>query len=60
MFQRILYQDWQLLFPVAAFVAAAGFFGVVIWRALRMKRGQLERFARMPLEEDSPASVRHE
>jgi cbb3-type cytochrome oxidase subunit 3 len=60
MFQRILYEDWQLVIPVVALAAVAGFFGLVIWRALRMKRGQLERLARMPLDDDSPASARHE
>lgn len=60
MFQRILYEDWQLVFPVVAFAAAASIFGLVIWGALRMKRPQLERFARMPLEDDAPPSARHE
>ena len=60
MFQRILYEDWQLVIPVVALATAVGFFGLVTWRVMRMKRGQLERFARMPLEDDSPASARHE
>ena len=60
MFQRLLYEDWQLVFPVVAFAVAAGVFGLVVWRALRMKRPQLERLARLPLDDDSPASARHE
>jgi hypothetical protein len=60
MFQRILYEDWQLVFPLVAFVAAVAIFLVMSWRALRMKRAQVDRLARLPLEEDGPASTRHD
>jgi len=60
MFQRVIYEDWQLVFPIVAFGAAAAIFAVMVWRAVRMKHAQLDRFARMPLEDDAPASDRHE
>jgi len=56
MFQRILYEDRQLVFPIVAFTAAAAFFVVMSWRALRMKRPQVERLARMPLEAENTKS----
>jgi hypothetical protein len=59
-FQRVIYQDWQLVFPIVAFAAAAAVFAIVVVRAIRMKRAELDRFARMPLEEESPATARHE
>ncbi len=52
MFDRIIYADWHVVFPVVAFLAAAGIFAAICWRALRMKRGEVERFARLPLEDD--------
>jgi hypothetical protein len=60
MFQRVSYEDWQLAFPIVAFGAAAAIFAAVVWRAMRMKRPQLERLARMPLEDDSPMIDRHD
>ena len=54
MFHRILYEDWQLVFPVVALAFAFAFFGVMCWRAVRMKREQVDHFSRLPLEtEDS-------
>lgn len=63
MFHRVLYEDWQLVFPVVAFAAAIGFFAVMSWRALRMRREQADRFARLPLDDDArrpPVSISHE
>jgi flagellar biogenesis protein FliO len=53
MFQRVFYEDWQLVFPFVAFAAAVAFFCAVIWRAVRMQRRQLDRLARMPLEDEA-------
>ena len=53
MFQRIIYADWHAVFPIAAFIVAAVFFTVMSWRALRMRRPEVERFARMPLEDEA-------
>ncbi len=50
MFRRILYEDWQLVFPVMALVVASCIYLVAGWRAARMKPAQSDRFARMPLE----------
>ena len=60
MFQRVNYENWQLLIPIVAFGAAAAFFVAVVWRALRLKRAHVNRLARMPTEDDSSASARHE
>jgi hypothetical protein len=60
MFQRVIYENWQLVFPIVAFGAAVAICCVVIWRVVHMQRGQLDRLARMPLEDDAPISDRHE
>jgi hypothetical protein len=60
MFDRVIYADWHVVFPLVAFLAAAGFFAVMSWGALRMKRADVERFARLPLDDDPPGSSRHE
>ncbi len=57
MFDRIIYADWHVVFPVIAFLAAATFFTVMSWRALRMKRTDVERLARLPLQDDAARSA---
>lgn len=51
MFRRIVYEDWQLIFPVMALVVASVIYVVAGWRAARMKPVQSERLARLPLED---------
>lgn len=52
MFHRIVYEDWQLIFPVVALAVATCVYVAAGWRAARMKPAQSERLARMPLETD--------
>jgi hypothetical protein len=50
MFYRIVYENWQLVFPVVALVVASSIFIAAGWRAARMKPDQAERLARLPLD----------
>ena len=50
MLRRIIYEDWQLIFPVVALAVAACVYLVAAWRASRMKPAQTERLARLPFE----------
>ena len=52
MFQRIIYEDWQLIFPVVALAVASLVYLAAGWRAARMKPEQLARLARLPLEKE--------
>ncbi len=52
MFRRIIYEDWQLVFPVVAFVVASFVYLAASWRAARMKPAESEQLARLPLEVD--------
>jgi hypothetical protein len=58
-FQRLIFEDSAALFTIAAFVTAVSIFVTISWRALRMKRPQIERFARLPFETETPAA-RHD
>jgi len=51
MFRRIIYEDWQLIFPVVALAVASVIYLVAAWKAARMKPVQSERLARLPLED---------
>jgi predicted lysophospholipase L1 biosynthesis ABC-type transport system permease subunit len=52
MFHRIIYEDWQLIFPVVALAVASLVYLAAGWRAARMKPEQLERMARLPFENE--------
>jgi len=52
MFQRIIYENWQLVFPVVALVVASCIFLAAGWRAVRMSPAQTDRLARLPLEKE--------
>jgi hypothetical protein len=52
MFHRIVYEDWQLIFPVVALAVASCIYVAAGWRAARMTTVQAERLARLPLERD--------
>ncbi len=50
MFQRIIYEDWQLIFPVVALAVASLVYVVAAWRASRMKPEQIEHLSQLPFE----------
>ena len=52
MFHRIIYEDWQLIFPVVALAVASCVYLAAAWRASRMKPTQAERLARLPFEDE--------
>jgi hypothetical protein len=58
MFNRLIYGDSTAIFTIAAFAFAASIFITISWRALRMKRTQVEHFAQPALRRRPPASQR--
>ena len=52
MFYRIVYDDWQLIFPVVALGVASCIFLAAAFRASRMSSAQADRLARLPLEKE--------
>ena len=59
MFKRLVLEDSATLFTLVAFITAVSFFVTISWRALRMKRPQLERFENLPFTTETPAA-RHD
>ena len=59
MFRRLLLEDSAALCTVVAFVTAASIYLTIGWRALRMKRPQLERFENLPFATATPPA-RHD
>lgn len=59
MFKRLILEDSSTLFVLTAFVTAATIFVAITWRALRMPRAQVERFAQLPFTTD-PTDGRHD
>lgn len=56
MFRRLVFENSAALFTIVAFVTAASIYVAFAWRALRMKRPQLDRFAALPFATETPSA----
>lgn len=54
MFRRLAFENAAALFTVAAFITALSIYLTITWRALRMKRSQVERFENLPFATATP------
>lgn len=52
MWSRIIYEDYNALITLTAFVLTALAFVVLVRRALRMKKSDREHMSNLPLEDD--------
>jgi len=52
MLRRIIYEDWQLIFPVVALTVASFIYLAAGWRAARMTPKQAERLAQLPFDNE--------
>lgn len=59
MFRRLFFDHWVSIFALVAFVTAASVYFSMVWRALRMRRGQADAMAALPFTaaEDPAAPV---
>lgn len=57
MFRRLLFEDWVSLFPLIALITAGSVYVTIFYRALRMKRPQIERMAQLPFENENSVST---
>lgn len=53
MYRRVTLEGWQEIIPYICFALIAGAFLVILIRALRMKKTEIERLSNMPLRDDS-------
>lgn len=61
MFQRILFDDWVVVFPLVAFITAVSVYATLTWRALKMRPAQLNHFKNLPFnDEPSHPATRHD
>ena len=56
MFRRLIFENSAALFTLAAFITAVSIYVTISWRALRMKRPQVERFENLPFDTATPAA----
>lgn len=56
MFRRLAFEDSAVLFTLAAFITAFSIFITITWRALRMKRPQVEHFEKLPFNTPTPSA----
>ncbi len=53
MFKRLIFEDYAVLCTLIAFIVAATIFLATVWRAIRMPRSQIDRFANLPFDSES-------
>jgi len=56
MFRRLLFENWVSLFPLIAFITAGSVYATIFYRAVRMKRPQIDRMASLPFESETSIS----
>jgi hypothetical protein len=56
MFRRLMLEDSAALFTIVAFITAVSIFVTITWRALRMRRTQIEDFENLPFRTPTPAA----
>jgi hypothetical protein len=56
MFRRLLFVNWISLFSLVAFITAASVYVTIFYRAIRMKRAQIDRFSNLPFESENQVS----
>ncbi len=59
MFRRLVFENTAALFTLVAFFTAASIYVSIAWRAIRMKRPQVERLENLPFATATP-SARHD
>jgi heme/copper-type cytochrome/quinol oxidase subunit 1 len=60
MIRRVIFEDWQALITIAAFILIFSAFIFLSVQALRMRKRDRDHLANLPLEDESPRSSRHE
>lgn len=59
MFKRLILEEGMTVFTCIAFFVTASIFAAFLWRALRMRRNQVEHFENLPFAEENHSS-RHD
>ena len=56
MFQRLVFEHSAVFFTIAAFITVLSIFLTISWRALRMKKPQIERLENLPFITATPSA----
>jgi hypothetical protein len=56
MFDHVVYGDSAKVITIVAFAAAFSIFVTISWRAVRMKRTQIDHLANLPFTTATPAA----
>lgn len=56
MFQRVALENWHEIVPYICFALVAGVFLVIVIRAVRMKKSEIDRISALPLQDDETLS----
>ncbi|MET0263791.1 MAG: hypothetical protein ABW223_12885 [Rariglobus sp.] len=60
MFRRLFFENWVSLFSLIAFITAASIYLTTFYRALLMKRPQIDRMSSLPFENETSVPAAHD
>lgn len=52
MFKRVVLEEWQMVIPYICFALVSGVFLIIVIKAVRMKRSEIDRISSLPLKDD--------
>ena len=56
MFHRVLLDHWMAIFPLVAFLTAATVYTYITYKALRMRKPQIDHLANLPFDDRTAPS----
>lgn len=60
MFDRVHYESWQIVFPIAGFLLLFGMFIIVVIRVSRLPKGKVRHLAHLPFDEEEKKEPKNE
>ncbi len=58
MLRRLIFDHWLVIFPLVSFIVAGVIYFSITWRALRMRKPQLDHLASLPFNDESEPPTR--
>lgn len=52
MFDRVQYESWQIVFPIAGSLLFFGMFILIVIRVTRLPKGRVRHLAHLPFDEE--------
>jgi hypothetical protein len=52
MLRRLIFDHWLVIFPLISFIVAGAIYFTITWRALHMRKPQIDHLASLPFNDE--------